>query len=178
MTLADHVSAAAPALAEVRGILYCAHGGGVEESEDQPPVRRTSFTPSATQPFVAALEAAGKALPEDATAEQTERWNAERRAAADALEHRDGEAVWAEPRVVSSSGDDEGPWEGQQSAWPEETRQLPLGPALAVYDGALHLVYADPYNGQVRHLVRDAEHDSWSMPTDRWPALKPGPVGT
>ncbi|MFE2869211.1 hypothetical protein [Embleya sp. NPDC059259] len=39
---------------------------------------------------------------------------------------------------------------------------LPLAPGLAVFNGAVHLVFVDPDGGSVRHLVRDAAAGTWT----------------
>ncbi|MFB6556608.1 hypothetical protein, partial [Streptomyces sp. NPDC056405] len=70
---AGHLSARGAALAAVDGTLHCAHKGQGEPGVEAP-VMWTSFTPASVQPFVKALEAAAKPLPEKASeAEAAER---------------------------------------------------------------------------------------------------------
>ncbi|MFD9822591.1 hypothetical protein [Streptomyces violascens] len=86
VAFADHLSVAAPALAEVDGTLYCVHRGAHEEAETFLPINWTSFTPASTQPFVTALEEASKPLPEGASDEQKTQWQKTRKDASDALD--------------------------------------------------------------------------------------------
>ncbi|MFD9420598.1 hypothetical protein ACFWC9_38840 [Streptomyces goshikiensis] len=72
VAFADHLSIAAPALAEVDGTLYCAHRGARQGDKRQLPVRWTSFSPASVQPYVDALDEANKSLPEKVTDGQTE----------------------------------------------------------------------------------------------------------
>ncbi|MFD4137131.1 hypothetical protein [Streptomyces goshikiensis] len=86
VAFADHLSIAAPALAEVDGTLYGAHRGARQGDKRQLPVRWTSFSPASVQPYVDALDEANKSLPEKATDGQTEQWQKKLKAAADARE--------------------------------------------------------------------------------------------
>ncbi|MGW1641557.1 hypothetical protein [Streptomyces lavendulae] len=202
---ADHLSVAAPALAEVNGTLYCAHRGARQQGKQQLPLRWTSFTPADALPFVAALEKASKALPEGATEEQAAQRKKNIKAAAEALERarkwrRDAYAVTADsplrgfvdelsqeeldnfhdagsvlrsaetPALVNDNGtlrmvftssvwgDDDAKYselfethletENGKSAWAKPTEvevdvANPVAPALAVFNGAVHLVCVD-----------------------------------
>ncbi|MEV7418485.1 hypothetical protein [Streptomyces sp. NPDC089919] len=115
VAFADHLSFAAPALAEVAGTLYCVHRGAREEGEGGKvlPVRWTSFTPASLRPLVAALDEAAAALPKDATEEQTAAWQTKVQAAAEALEaarrwtpdaYSYGIASFETPAVVNDGG--------------------------------------------------------------------------
>ncbi|KIF03383.1 hypothetical protein PL81_24610 [Streptomyces sp. RSD-27] len=88
VAFADHLSVAAPALAEAGGTIHCLHRGHREESfgGKVQPVRWTSFTPASVQPYVTALDEAAQPLPKDASEEQTVAWQAKVQAAAEALE--------------------------------------------------------------------------------------------
>ncbi|MDI3409450.1 hypothetical protein [Streptomyces cavernicola] len=197
VAFADHLSIAAPALAEVDGTLYCAHRGARQGGRKQLPLRWTSFTPSSVRPFVAALEKASAPLPEDATAEQQAKRQQDVEAAADALAQA---RKWAPdayadfihtsetPALVNDHGtlrmvftqlgtygyydDEDGNrsslWETHlelsdgEARWAEPTEiptwgQMALAPGLAVFNGAVHLVYVDLHNQYVQHLVRGAE---------------------
>lgn len=226
VAFADHLSVAAPALAEVEGTLYCAHRGARQEDEQQP-LRWTAFEPAATLPLVAALEEASKPLPEGATAEQEAQRQKDIRAAADAL---DEARKWTPDAVAGKEQVSEEVWE----RWEEEVRKLKgeerrrfhlwmhrvrsfpqnflsaetpalvndggtlrmvfthinefdqpalsethrearegkvhwvsptslrlsgklLAPALAVFNGAVHLLVANQHTGSVGHYVRAAD---------------------
>ncbi|MEU7579932.1 hypothetical protein AB0B50_20290 [Streptomyces sp. NPDC041068] len=201
VAFADHLSIAAPALAEVDGTLYCAHRGARQGEEKTLPLRWTSFTPASTAPYVTALEQARKPLPDGATEAQTEEWHTELRAASDALTQAlkwtpDADAGWIRsaetPALVNDNGTlrmvftqirqygnqiQSSLWETHLeireggSRWVRPTAikmasseygQLPFGPALAVFNGAVHLLYANPAshgNGGacLGHLARNAQ---------------------
>lgn len=110
---ADHLSVAAPALAEVSGTLYCAHRGARQEQRKQLPLRWTSFTPAALVPLVAALEQARVPLPEGASDEEKLEQQERITAAAEALDKArrwapDADVDWLEsaetPALVNDNG--------------------------------------------------------------------------
>ncbi|MFE5562899.1 hypothetical protein [Streptomyces sp. NPDC056544] len=113
VAFADHLSIAAPALAEVDGTLYCAHRGARQGQKKQLPLRWTSFTPASVQPFVAALEKVRRPLPEDAADAQRQKWQSDVTAATEALaqarkwapdRHADGIASSETPALVNDNG--------------------------------------------------------------------------
>ncbi|MFI5765989.1 hypothetical protein [Streptomyces sp. NPDC051563] len=202
VAFADHLSFAAPALAEVDGTLYCVHRGAREEGEGGKvlPVRWTSFTPASVQPYVTALSKAAEPLPKEATEEQTAAWQAKVAAAAEALEQArkwtpDAYVHGAEsietPALVNDGGtlrmvfttpggyygdgepqlhetvavveDGEAGWSRPEPVTPGYGAAL--APALAVLDGAVHLVYVDLDADRLVHLVRNAEGE-WNHATD------------
>ncbi|MEU8776569.1 hypothetical protein [Streptomyces sp. NPDC048606] len=198
---ADHLSVAAPALAEVNGTLYCAHRGARQGREKQLPLRWTSFTPASLKPFADALEQARVPLPEGASEPEQQKWQETVTAAAEALDEArkwtpDAYVNWLHssetPALVNDNGtvrmvftgveamDDDHSEYSDQKVWATslwETRldhvdgspkwaeprrisvdsQMPLAPGLAVFNGAVHLVFVDPYSRFLQHLVRDAE---------------------
>lgn len=194
VAFADHLSFAAPALAEVGGTLYCVHRGARQEGEGQKhlPVRWTSFTPASVQPFLTALDKAARPLPQGATAEQTAAWQAKLEAAAKAVEAarkwtpdayaydcastetpalvNDGGTL----RMVFTSAEEHfGGWsthlyeteliiENGSVFWgrPKEVSEghgALLAPALAVFNGTVHLLCVDLQSGRLIHAVRDAK---------------------
>ncbi|MFD0355473.1 hypothetical protein ACFVHW_17310 [Streptomyces sp. NPDC127110] len=203
---ADHLSVAAPALAEANGTLYCAHRGARQGGDKQLPLRWTSFTPATLVPLVDALEQARVPLPEGATDAEQQKWEEAVTAAGEALDRArkwtpDAYVDWVRsaetPALVNDNGtlrmvftrvgsmDDDGSEYGgseygdQQiratslwEAWLEgadgnpkwvKPRQIlvdarmPLAPGLAVFNGAVHLVFVDPHSERLQHLVRGAE---------------------
>ncbi|MFE1792115.1 hypothetical protein ACFW7J_27600 [Streptomyces sp. NPDC059525] len=198
---ADHLSVAAPALAEANGTLYCAHRGARQGKQKQLPLRWTSFTPAVLEPLVDALEQARVPLPEDATDAEQQKWQEAVTAAAEALDKArkwapDDYVDWVvsaeTPALVNDNGtvrmvftrvewmDDDGSQYSDQkiratSLWETwlkdvdgepgwaKPRQipvhsgLPMAPGLAVFNGAVHLVFVDPHDEYAQHLVRDAE---------------------
>ncbi|QDQ15195.1 hypothetical protein [Streptomyces spectabilis] len=56
------------------------------------------------------------------------------------LTNEGGRPVWAEPTPIRGTG-----------------REYPLAPAMAEFNGAVHLLYVDPQGRSLRHLVRDAQ---------------------
>ncbi|MET8686155.1 hypothetical protein ABZV77_18250 [Streptomyces sp. NPDC004732] len=248
---AEHLSVAAPALAEVDGTLCCVHRGARQGQRKRLPVMWTWFTPAATLPFVTALEEARAALPEGAGDEEKERQQEAVTAAAGALDaarkwHPDMQMVWdfspeqhavlkearlrppedatdeqkerygkaveAAKAIQLSSPDsssrriesietptlvnDNGTlrmvftkaiifpggdiwatllWEssldtsGDYVVWTPptvifEAKGMPLAPGVAVFNGAVHLVYVNPGSTHIQHLVRGAD-GAWAPVT-------------
>ncbi|WP_431040420.1 hypothetical protein [Streptomyces sp. P9-1] len=202
MAFADHLSVAAPALAEVGGTLYCVHRGAREGEEEQLPVRWTSFTPASAQPFIAALEKASKPLPEGASDEKVEERRKAVQAAADALAtarkwspDADASSLFSGetpalvndngtlPRMVYTSfggyydpgssalwetylerGKGAGHWTRPKRIGGHYDGWHGVAPALASYNGAVHLMFVHPQMGNLVHLVRDGE-GTWTEVT-------------
>ncbi|MET8756217.1 hypothetical protein ABZW32_39950, partial [Streptomyces sp. NPDC004667] len=192
---ADHLSIAAPALAEVDGTLYCVHRGARDGEEKQQPINWTSFTPATLKPYVTALEEARTPLPEDATEEQVAQWQKNVQAAADALAAArrwtpDARVGWIRsteaPALVNDGGtlrmvftnaepdydttylslaEVELKRDGDKVRWGQPVAieadrmsgSASFAPALAVFNGQVHLLYAVPDEGCIVHLVR---HDA------------------
>ncbi|MFB6514937.1 hypothetical protein ACFCW4_31140 [Streptomyces virginiae] len=113
VVFADHLSAGAPALAEVNGTLYCVHRGAREEGEALLPVRWASFTPAAAAPYVAALEKASEPPAEGASQEAVAAWEVKVQAAGAALDRArrwtpDAEVEGAHSKETPAVVDDNG----------------------------------------------------------------------
>lgn len=125
VAFADHLSAGAPALAQVGGTLYCVHRGGHEGKRDLQGLAWTSFTPAAARPYVAALETAAKPLAEGSSPQQIAAWEEKLRAAGAAL---DQARRWTSDTLVDDHGETP-PASGDT-------------PALVDDNGTLRMVYA------------------------------------
>ncbi|MFJ9642970.1 hypothetical protein [Streptomyces sp. NPDC101206] len=94
VAFAGHLSAAAPALAEVNGVFYCIHRGARKNPEDgmrssssaDIPVLWTSFDPAVAQPYLAARDKAATPLPSGASEAEQARWQEQLAAASAALD--------------------------------------------------------------------------------------------
>ncbi|MFB7257943.1 hypothetical protein [Streptomyces nojiriensis] len=176
VVFADHLSVAAPALAVVDGTLYCAHRGARREGKQQLPLRWTSFTPAAAQPFVAALEKASKALPEGATEEQAEQRKKGIKAAAEALEQA---RKWRRDAYALTTESHLGGFVDEMSE--ESLDYLDRGnvlrsaetPALVDDNGTLRMVFtssggdddADYSKLFETHLATKDGEPAWAVPT-------------
>ncbi|WP_329274096.1 hypothetical protein [Streptomyces sp. NBC_00691] len=142
VAFADHLSAAAPALAAGNGTVCCVHRGARQYDGRVLPIRWTSFTPSAVQPFVAALEAARGELaePDKASDAELTRWSAKVNRAVEALEAArkwTPDTEFTFPLQPGEREKESPPWEKAYADRPlisEET------PALAYYGGYWHMV--------------------------------------
>ncbi|MFJ8442765.1 hypothetical protein [Kitasatospora griseola] len=169
VALPDQQSASGPALAEVGGVVQCAHRGAETNGEALLPVNLTTYAPAQAGAWTPDTTAGGGAAS----------WEAP------ALANADGTLV-----MVTTEGDSpEGhtplveyrlePFRGQLTWKPQGTVMTNSGtrvaPAMAVLDGKVHLVYEDGELGYVGHLVYEGP-GSWTRATgpDGKPTTTPG----
>ncbi|MFI5868216.1 hypothetical protein [Streptomyces sp. NPDC051546] len=143
VAFADHLSIAAPALADMDGTLVCLHRGARQEEKKYLPLRWTSYDPAASKPFADKIAALGEQQAGVDDAEAFDKAFAEFQQASEALEQS---RKWVPDADVA----------GQSSY---ET------PALAFHNGVLHAVYTEHVIGKggvLRHTQYRTGGTAWS----------------
>ncbi|MFJ5863810.1 hypothetical protein ACIQEY_05225 [Streptomyces parvus] len=156
-----------------------------EEYTDDAEMRWTSFTPARVKTFVVALEKAAEPLPEKASEQDKRQREARIKAASEALTEARrwapdvaaGFTSQHPPALIDDNGtlrmihthtrgDNTTLWEREFSgkdgkgAWSEPLNKLGAkwrAPALAVFEGSVHLVCMDGWNHKIVHQVRHAD---------------------